>query len=69
MIVMPLPLADSHLICVLERRFRSALTHLETAMKAGIKPAAKVLMDVHYDMSELYQSQAQQYRDLESLRK
>lgn len=36
-------------------------------MRAGVKSAAEQLMSIHWNLMELYQAQAQQYRDLQSL--
>ena len=57
------------LIAFPEMRARSALKHMEMAMQAGVKPAAEQLMKIHFALSQLYQAQAQQYRDLEVLPK
>jgi hypothetical protein len=51
----------------LELYARSALPHLEFAMQAGIKAAAKPLMQVHGAFMKLYKAQALQYKDMKSL--
>jgi hypothetical protein len=50
-----------------ECHLRCGLTYLEAALKSNVKAAARELMRVHGELSKLYQKQALQYIDMQSL--
>ena len=50
-----------------ECHLRCGLTYLEAAMKSNVKAAARELMRIHGELSKLYQKQALQYIDMQSL--
>ena len=48
-------------------RARAALPYLETALHAGYKTAAKILMDAHLELARLCKAQLIQFKGMKSI--
>lgn len=60
-------ICDANELYLAATRARAAVPHLEFALQAGYKSAAKPLMDAHLELAKLYKAQHKQFKEMKSI--